>query len=283
MVTIPTIDQISGTTVMNKMRSLIHAFINFATGIDDEITEFENTVTQDFYTKLEVDTKFADYYTKSQIDSGWYTKFEIQNEVLVDYYTKTQIDTTFASYYTKTETDTLLDDKQDVLTAGSNITIENNVISATGGGSGEWVISQEVDCRPFINSDRIFTKDVRIVIATYLPSKPNNIGLIKAEHIFHKGDVLVDDYSKINFEIYTRPSSSGDSQYGFLAIQGLMLTTYSDSYSYFRPNVVYSTLTNKTSYYELSINESVDITVYYNKSTTTISQGSNFMVVFTND
>lgn len=42
--------------------------------------------------------------------------------------------------YTKAETDALLDDKQDVLTAGTNITIENNVISATGGGSSEsWV------------------------------------------------------------------------------------------------------------------------------------------------
>lgn len=154
MVTIPTIDQISGTTVMNKMRSLIHAFINFATDVDDEITEFESTVTQDFYTKLEVDTKFADYYTKSQIDAGWYTKFEIQNEVLVNYYTKTQvdgifdgyytktqIDTTLASYYTKTETDTLLDAKQGTLTAGDNITIVNDVISATGGGSAEnWVV-----------------------------------------------------------------------------------------------------------------------------------------------
>ena len=283
MVTIPTIDQISGTTVMNKMRSLIHAFINFATGVDDEIAEFENTVTQDFYTKLEVDTKFADYYTKSQIDSGWYTKFEIQNEVLANYYTKAQIDSTIANYYTESEVDTLLDAKQNVLTAGNNITIVNDVISASGGGSSEWVVSQEIDCRPFINSDRIFTKDVRIIIATYLPSKPNNIGVIKAEHIFHKGDVLVDDYTTTNFEVYTKLSSNGDSQYGFLAIQGLLLTTYSDSYSYFRSRVVYSNLLNKTSYYELSINESADVTVYYNKSTTTISQGSNFMVVFTND
>ena len=40
-------------------------------------------------------------------------------------------------YYDKTETDTLLADKQDKLTAGDNITIdqETNTISATGGGS----------------------------------------------------------------------------------------------------------------------------------------------------
>lgn len=38
-----------------------------------------------------------------------------------------------SSYYTKTETDNLLNTKQDVLTAGNNITIQNNVISASGG------------------------------------------------------------------------------------------------------------------------------------------------------
>ena len=37
--------------------------------------------------------------------------------------------------YTKTETDTLLSGKQGTLTAGTNITITNNVISATGGGA----------------------------------------------------------------------------------------------------------------------------------------------------
>jgi len=44
-----------------------------------------------------------------------------------------------ADVYTKTCTNTLLSAKQDKLTAGSNITIENNVISATGGGSGTTV------------------------------------------------------------------------------------------------------------------------------------------------
>lgn len=37
------------------------------------------------------------------------------------------------NYYTKSEVNAELADKQDTLTAGSNITIENNVISATGG------------------------------------------------------------------------------------------------------------------------------------------------------
>lgn len=43
-------------------------------------------------------------------------------------------DIDLSDYYTKAQTDSLLDEKQDTLTAGENITIENNVISATGGG-----------------------------------------------------------------------------------------------------------------------------------------------------
>ncbi len=38
-----------------------------------------------------------------------------------------------SSFYTKEETDDKLGDKQDVLTAGDNITIEDGVISSAGG------------------------------------------------------------------------------------------------------------------------------------------------------
>lgn len=41
-----------------------------------------------------------------------------------------------SDYVTDSELEDALDDKQDVLTAGENITIEDNVISATGGGGG---------------------------------------------------------------------------------------------------------------------------------------------------
>lgn len=50
-------------------------------------------------------------------------------------YSSTEID--LSDYYDKETTDALLDTKQDVLTAGTNITIENNVISATGGGGAD--------------------------------------------------------------------------------------------------------------------------------------------------
>lgn len=76
----------------------------------------------------------ANYYTKSEIDgmipvvptnvsaftndAGYLT----QHQSLDDYYTKTEVDADLAA-------------KQDTLTAGANITIENNVISAQGGGA----------------------------------------------------------------------------------------------------------------------------------------------------
>ena len=70
MVTIPTIDQISGTTVMNKLRSLINAFINYANDMNEEITVISTqsssayeiatqtaaTVQDNFYTKSEINT-----------------------------------------------------------------------------------------------------------------------------------------------------------------------------------------------------------------------------------
>jgi hypothetical protein len=70
-------------------------------------------------------------------DAGYLT----EHQSLANYYTKTESD---GKYLTKTEYDTdeevisralnkLDDDKQDKLTAGTNITIQNNVISASGG------------------------------------------------------------------------------------------------------------------------------------------------------
>ena len=74
-------------------------------------------------------------------DAGYLT----QHQSLDNYYTKTQVDTALSGKVSQTEFDTkeevistalndLDENKQDKLTAGQNITIQNNVISATGGG-----------------------------------------------------------------------------------------------------------------------------------------------------
>ena len=77
MVTIPTIDQIGGTTVMNKMRSLIHAFINFATEIDADLTVISTQASNAYDLAMNTAGQFADlqalvqnnYYTKSETDT----------------------------------------------------------------------------------------------------------------------------------------------------------------------------------------------------------------------
>ena len=88
MVTIPTIVQISGTTVMNKMRSLINNYIEFGTEVADSISYMEEVIENlphditDVYNKATIDSMFAtvndkfdDYYVKSVV----YTKSEVND------------------------------------------------------------------------------------------------------------------------------------------------------------------------------------------------------------
>jgi hypothetical protein len=97
----------------------------------------------DTYTKTEVDDALALKQDASTAFSGDYN--DLSNKPTIPtvptnvsaftndagYLTEHQ---SLSDYYTKTEVDTELADKQDKLTAGSNITIDaNNVISSTGG------------------------------------------------------------------------------------------------------------------------------------------------------
>lgn len=93
----------------------------------------------------------GDVYTKSQSDAKYATSGElttVENKIpdMTQYYTKDEtlevIDkiSGLDNYYSKDEVnaeiETINANKQDKLTAGENITIENGVISSTGGGSG---------------------------------------------------------------------------------------------------------------------------------------------------
>ena len=81
MVTIPTIDQISGTTVMNKMRSLITNYIDFGTQVAGELSYMMNVIENlpqditDVYNKATIDAMFANVYQKSET----YSKTEVNN------------------------------------------------------------------------------------------------------------------------------------------------------------------------------------------------------------
>lgn len=65
--------------------------------------------------------------------SNYYTKSETSGATQISTALNAKADT--ATTYTKTEVDTALSGKQDTLSAGTNITIVDNVISATGGGA----------------------------------------------------------------------------------------------------------------------------------------------------
>ena len=69
-----------------------------------------------------------------------------------------------ANYVTSSAMDTALADKQDTLTAGTNITIENNVISASGGGAS-YTAGAGID----ITNDEI-SVDSTVALKTDIPT-----------------------------------------------------------------------------------------------------------------
>ena len=76
------------------------------------------------------------------------------------------------NYFTKSETLTLLDGKQDALIAGDNITIVNNVISATGTGGGDSVWEKDANNNIFPKGNTNVTG--KNCFVTGLTSKANN-------------------------------------------------------------------------------------------------------------
>ena len=118
--------------------------------------------TSDFVTKAEYNPKelavaealtdlnerkadASDVYTKTQTDAAIQTA--VGQIDLSDYQTKEDADT--KEEVISTALNALNTSKQDVLTAGANITIQNNVISATGGGGtqvqSDWDESDTTD------------------------------------------------------------------------------------------------------------------------------------------
>lgn len=89
------------------------------------------TATADMATKTWVGQQ--GYLTEHQSLSNYYTKSETSGATQISTALASKADT--ATTYTKTEVDTALASKQTTLTAGTNISIVDNVISATGGGS----------------------------------------------------------------------------------------------------------------------------------------------------
>ncbi len=78
------------------------------------------------------------------------------------------------NYFTKSETLTLLDGKQDTLIAGDNITIVDNVISATGGGGGDSVWEKDANNNIFPKGNTDVTGKNCFVTGLTSKAKHNN-------------------------------------------------------------------------------------------------------------
>ena len=124
---------------------------------------------------------------------------DAQGADLSNYYTKsetsgaTEISTALASKadaattYSKTEVDTALASKQTTLTAGTNITIVDNVISATGGGGGGKAISGGTNIS-------ITTGETADTINCTLP--------IYINQNVNKGDINIGTDNNANYDYY---------------------------------------------------------------------------------
>lgn len=160
---VPTLDQITGRTVMEKMRTLAKSFIEFANEIKDnvyteeQVRDYVTSVLLNYYTKEEVDEAIAaidlsDFYTKSETNGMLSLKRDIS-----DSYNKTEVDTKDMALGNRIDAceDSISDletNKQDVLTPVAPVEIdENNNISVNN----------------VIVDDTNFTKEFKIKTGTY--------------------------------------------------------------------------------------------------------------------
>lgn len=146
--------------------------------IQDNVISAEGDVfvASNYYTKDEIDaslnlkadkTELENYATKDDV-SAFITK-----DALDGYATESFVNSSLGNYYTKSEVNTSLSLKQDTLIAGNNITIENNVISATGGSmdSSNYYTKAEVDASLNLKADKTeleeYAKVVELTQAEY--------------------------------------------------------------------------------------------------------------------
>lgn len=160
----------------------------------EKINEIIDDINNNSYTKEQIDKIFEDYFTKDEIMdifgnldlTEYYTKTEINtllaNLDLSDYYNKTDVNNLLLGYYTKPEINLMNQDvnnsisslrtsKQDVLTAGDNITIADNVISALN--KNGWVEYDNNDWSTLKTSSRT-NRDIIIFVT---PSAAQTSGI----------------------------------------------------------------------------------------------------------
>lgn len=114
------------------------------------------------------------------------------------------------NYYNKTQTDNLLAGKQHTLTAGANITIENNVISATGGGGGGDMSNYytKTETNTLLNAKA--DSNSLATVATSgnyndLTNKPTNVSsFVNDAGYLTQHQSLADVFGKVNYDSSTK-------------------------------------------------------------------------------
>ena len=129
-------------------------------------------------------------------------------------------------YYTKSQADTLLNAKQDTLTAGDNITIDNNVISASGGGE---------------------IKELTEADFNFPTNNPDGFKLYELEEGLYKVNLTNVQTARLYYGIPGQQSVGIDNGYEFFVIR----TPY-EVYAYTTPNdfrqfrYIWTTVTGST-------------------------------------
>lgn len=167
----------------------------------------------DTYTKTEVDTLLsakansADVYTKTQVDTALSGKASLSGN---NTFTGTNTFNDADDFYFTEQDDSLqalLNEKQDVLTAGSGITIQNNVISATGGGVHLYHHTLSLDLEGYDENTREFL--IRFYSTDNTPITLSNLSNY-ADLILKTGVLSVNDsdFYDVNIEriCYVSPS-----------------------------------------------------------------------------
>ena len=169
--------------LLNKINEIIAELENYPT--ETEMSSFVANELTSYYTKEEVDELIAgidlsDYYTKEEVNT-------INN--LVNYYNITQLNATFEQINDRITSgeETLEDEiagKQDLLTAGSGISIVDNVISSET-SLNDFVVYNGYDLVTHLLDNNVAKMDFYVYIST---------GSQVSHHQINKGDDISNLY-----------------------------------------------------------------------------------------
>lgn len=184
--------------------------------------------------------------------------------------------------YTKAETDALLNEKQDVLTAGDGISINESDVISTKGWEEHLFDEENFN---LIDENNYVIKDTLFIISSFIADSTSATEIsdyAQAYLLLRKGN-KVSDYNAIPFIAANIASSTYEKI--VQKLDYMYLTKYFKTYNKFQMYVHRPTIiTNKTTYYELDDDPSTSVYVYYKKSVINKTDyGAKAMRVFTHD